>query len=418
MSTKLLTLLGGGTKWLSPPTGYGWTPPVNVRIVGGVGVTNLDMDDYAITGSGVYYVAPDGDNANPGTLAQPLRGMQTALAKADADVIWVKPGIYHWPYMYLGSPARNISVRKYGAGTVILSTSADPTALSWATEAAPNASVWKATYATQPMQNVWDGSAPDANGDFVPLTLQESIAAVQANPGSYYIDGDDVYVQTTDSREPDSDIWVFLTQDQAKHNDPVNLYLEGISFYGGSSGFSSDEPAGSHYFAVKNCEFKYAFNNNGISMAGGALFIAENCVAACNRLDGFKFDNSGEYTPNAVLVNCVGRSARGTSASNGISSHANLTGHVMTVNCEFHNNAGPNHADIENCKTWCIAENCHDGDAENFYAGVNGSVTEFWCDSCVSSNPGTTGYSAMTGCSIYVRNSSGIDSTSGTVVAY
>lgn len=46
--------------------------------------------------SHTYYVSPSGSDANAGTINEPLRGINTALNKANAgDTILVRTGTYH-----------------------------------------------------------------------------------------------------------------------------------------------------------------------------------------------------------------------------------------------------------------------------------------------------------------------------------
>ena len=415
-SRKLLTLLrprGGGP--VPPPTGFGWTPPISVYKSGSTYTTNLDMGTYEVTGTGVYYVATDGDDGNPGTEAQPFGSVAKAVSMPGADTVLVAPGLYDYGKgWYVSGVAKSMNIKANG-GAVTISQSVPQADLSWVAESAPNADVYKATWATLTMKNVRDAANLDSSGDFSLLTERASVAAVQANPGSYYINCSDVYVRTTDSRAPDSDIWVFFNANAPACRNDNNVYIEGINFYGGADAFRTFGASSTRVVAAKDCSFKYS-TGNGLECAGGGLVICENCVAAANVTDGFHMQTDNTRTPNLVLVDCIGRGNYGSTVSNGISSHADSTGHVLTVNTECYNNAGPNHADIGGCLTWCIAENCHDAAHDNFWI-ADGTM---WCDTCVASNPGVSyfNYKASPTFVLYIRGCTGTESTSGTVTEY
>ena len=69
-----------------------------------------------------YFVSPTGDNANPGTLAQPLRTIQAGIVKLQpGDVLHVLPGVYRESANFVasGSPGSPITVRAE-PGTVLL----------------------------------------------------------------------------------------------------------------------------------------------------------------------------------------------------------------------------------------------------------------------------------------------------------
>lgn len=66
--------------------------------------------------SHTYYVSPSGSDANAGTINEPLRGINTALNKANAgDTILVRTGTYHEKLFFpkSGRPDKSITLKAY-----------------------------------------------------------------------------------------------------------------------------------------------------------------------------------------------------------------------------------------------------------------------------------------------------------------
>lgn len=70
-----------------------------------------------------YYVSPNGSDASAGTISNPLRGINTALGKANAgDTVIVRAGTYYEKILFpkSGRPDKNITLKAYTGEKVVI----------------------------------------------------------------------------------------------------------------------------------------------------------------------------------------------------------------------------------------------------------------------------------------------------------
>lgn len=415
-------LAGGawdGDEAVSPPVGWMWTLPFNiVRHDSTFAPTNFDVSRYAPAGK-AYYVATNGNDLADGlTPATPLRKILTALGKADVDVVYVAAGDYHRDYQWNVSPARNVAV--IATGGVVRST-VHQTGLSWVQDGTYT-NTYKATRSNT--IQLRDVLYSDSNGDSQKLTQLASADLVDAAPGSWCIDGSNVvYVRLSDDRVPDADLRIYLAGiNNGLVTGNVHVYAEGIVFEGGGSPFrAATSGAGQDqriYF--KNCQFKYG-TDNGLTVLGSALVIAQGCVSAKNWQDGFNYHVQNAVIPNAIEINCVGRdngAVNGTANDNGSSIHDG--GNIVRLNGEYYRNVGPNVIDIGPSLSWNLGTYAHDSASDVVGLDNNFSITgTMWCDRCRSTGS-TYDYVAAAASTLYKRLCIGdaSDNGAGTVGAY
>ena len=377
-------------KAVTPPAGWTWSLPFTLqrRKSSFRVVFPLDLKTYAnITVAKTYWVkqAADGgsDVASGADEAHALATFNAALSKADVDCVMVKAGVYD-PGWNNKQMTRSVQVIGYGGPVITRKCAA---ALSWS----PVGNHYEAAYATN-IGSVIDAQNPDACGDYIPLVNQASSANVDATPGSWYYGSSTIYVRTLDSRQPDANIFCHISAANGRATNAVTLYLEGISFWGGSSPLLASLAVAGGKIYCKNCDFKYGSNTtatDAFTISGFDEVIMQNCISARNGGDGFKMQVSGSLAANLALINCTGRNNGMTNSTNanGYSRHG--PGNTIVVGGSYFGNYGPNIKDINaGTLTWCLGvRNTTPACASanyNFAVGDASATPLLWLDTCAS----------------------------------
>jgi hypothetical protein len=410
---KALKIAMAGKKRITAPSGISYTPPFNVyKDKNNTFYTDFDITRFFSSfGLQSYYVAPNGSDSNSGTQSSPFSTFSKAYNMPDVGIIYMKYGTYDRGHGFAGATiSKNISVLAIGGEVKI---SAHDT-LTWSVVGGYT-NTYQSTRST--VDGVWDAKTPDANGDYTRLTKQTSIALVDANPGSWYSDGTTVYVRTSDSRTPDSNIRVYLAVLNGYINSgTATVFLDGITFEGGteplkiSNANSTTRPT----VYANNCKFKYGTSNNGVT-SQGALTYFVGCEAVKNNLDGFNYHIWNNLYCTSIEINCTGRNNgyTGLDNNNGSTTHDGNT--VVRINGTYYGNQGPNVVDINSAKSWNVG--CT---AYNSAAGTSGQNSNYsgeasmWLDNCVSygSTYDIAPLTSTPGMYINIRNMKGLSSLS------
>lgn len=413
------------------PAGWGWTLPVNIQRNGSVfSLNNFDITIYKPAIAKTYYVKPTGSDIADGlTWATALRSIDVGIAKADADQVLIEEGIYTRSYSWDSTTlARSMSIigmnaAHTGPGMVICTNSVSSAdTIVWALTPAQTFT-YQCTRSSA--NRILDLSSVSGDGDYLEYTLQASIATVEANAGSYWINGTTVYVHTFDDRVPDASIWVTLTTRNGKVNGNVKIYLENIDFVGGYAGFEFDNTGAGQApeLYLKNCKFRQAMGN-GLEYTGVAFVIAEGCTARKNLADGFNGDVLNAVLSKAIFYNCYGRSngAAGDD-DNGNTTHNGCS--LVIVGGEYSNNKGPNIISSAALETWLLGVRSYSSAASVAGARIDfntgGGSGVMWMDRC--NNDGSTsenGIVANVGTTIHKRlcRMTVADGGAGTVDTY
>lgn len=313
MTTALQRLTRHQEPWITcpMPTGWTWTtcPVIPQRSVydrytfrawDPAKHKPFDTRDYAPTGATAYYVDyATGNDGNTGAdWANALKGVKVAVAKGDQDVIYVRAGTYPRGYGWEGtSTARAFSVIAVGGQVVLSNHYAD---LIWTADPV-NVGAWQTTVPAA-VWSVWDAANLDAYGNYSALTAEDSAAHVAANAGTWYLNGTDLWVHTTDSREPDSDVRCYANASGAVVLAGTTNYVEGITSEGSNvSGFYT-ETTGSVY--CKNCKSAYVPTAADGFQVLNALAVFQNCEVAKIGNDGITYHKS-TAAPTGIEIDCV-----------------------------------------------------------------------------------------------------------------
>lgn len=378
-------------------------PNISIKEVGDTGtfqVSGFNITDGMPTGT-TYYVKTTGSDVADGlTWGTALASINVALGKGDVDVIYVETGLYTRTAGFNGvACARDVSVIAYGGAVV----SATYDHLSWAPDGGePTVS----TAARSAVWGVYDGTNLDSDGDAEPLTLQANVAAVAANPGSWYKDATHVWVLPFDSRAADNDIWAFITVKNARALDK-DFYIEGFELRGGTPSGDFRNVTGAYtQVRAKDCEFKYTRDGDsgGFRTQGKVSSVCQNVVAGKNIPDGFNYHSTdGTHIPVALEIDCVGRNngENSDNIDNGSSMHE--AGTVVRINGDYYGNFGPNIIDVNTSFSWNLGVHAYSSQAAaedtDFY--IDGNM---WLDKCsVVNSTSTTNYNAAVGVIYYTR---------------
>lgn len=382
-------------KTLQVPSGFTYTPDFSIMKVGNKYSHNFNIEKYKNTPSAnqTYYVdVTNGSDVNNGlSLEHAFKTIKKAYDSITGNgTIYLADGLYNTTNaMNDTTITKNVNIIALPNHFPILSAEKTET---W-TLTAGKTNTYEATEEST-IYRVFDGRTPDSNGDHVELTKKSSINAVESTPGSWYYTSGKLYVHTINNRTPDSDIHSYLAVNNIMATD-INLYLEGITIYGGgSSSTSSSGPIshtsttkGAHYIAMKNCVIKYSINlNKGVYVLRSNAYVY-NCISAKNESDGYNYYNCGI----GIEVDCVGRNngiLGAGSTDNGSSAHY---GTMLRLNGKYYNNSGPNVPDVlTGILSWVIG--CESHDSVNIYPATqsdfhieNGTM---WIEGCT--NKGST----------------------------
>lgn len=367
-------------KKLSPPSNFTWKDaPIEIyKKFNGEISHNLDISKYEFKGK-TYYIDPiDGKSGNSGlTPETPILNMQTAINKADCEVIVLADGIYYHGKNFSGagiSVDKKLTIKaKEGTKPIIRGCQTD---FVYELVSGTTYSV-----ARKNTGRVFDASKYDTNGDYIELVKKASILDAQNTPNSWYTDGTNVYINTIDGRIPDNNILLFFDNiDTISLTN--NLFIKGIEIQGGMNCLSSTTASKELY--VDNCKFKYSTDDDGLH-SQSKLTIVRNSEAIKNNQDGFSYSGGNKV----IEVDSIGRNNGNpdfANTQNGSTQHNG--GKIIRVNCEYYNNKGSNCGDTQpNTQSWNLGCISHDSTStedrynSNFTAH---DTTEMWCDSCVS----------------------------------
>jgi hypothetical protein len=395
------------------PPGWNWTLPFTIQQNGRDFRVDPSFSLQAhagITVAKTYYVnraMPDntGDGLTPATA---LQKVSTALGKADVDQIMIlgNGNVYEMGFGWDGlSPARSIEVIGYGSTPPVLSY--HHAGLTWAVEDAH----YKATE-TNFIWKVFDRAVLDANGDYTQYTKLTSVAGVDAQAGSFWYDdlNDILYVKTIDGRPADADLIPYVNGGYIVQNDAVTYYLENLHVYGGSSGINPVSANAAAKFFGKDLVIKYSTQANGLRVQGCGEVILQNCTAAANDVDGFKFEEQTGAYCNAALINCIGRhnGLPTENADNGYSRHDR--GQTIVLGGSYYGNYGPNinsiDAGVGDPFDWLVGVSAYGSNGTtsniNFSIGTSTTGGASYLDYCTSSGS-TTDLAEGTNATMYYR---------------
>lgn len=416
---KKLNLMMLSNSYIKKPSSVFSFLPFNIYKSNGViKISNFDLQKHAnITISKTYYVdRSSGSDLNDGlTPETALNRITSALSKSDVDRVYVKSGFYERGYgIDANSPARNIEIIGYGGDVTV---SQMIPGLSWSAEDTH----YKASYENS-IVNVVDFSALNLLGDGVVLTKVANVASVDSTAGSWYYDADAdlIYVRTSDSREPDSNIHCYYSGYNLLINDAVKYYVEGIDFEGGTTICYGASTSSDAKLYCKGCKFKYpAIGSNAFDIDGMGEIIIQNCVARVYvGNDGFNYHALSGNVPNVIEIDCDSTAGTPKSIGSNQASTVHEGINIIRVNGKYYDTGGQAVADIGAAQVWNLGCELSHGTTVGYYLGNVGANA--WFDTCNIHSNTTFGIQTETGTTVYLRNTINgeTNKNDGTITTY
>lgn len=395
---------------LSPPPGFGWTPPFSVIQTGpSTFTTDLNTDSLKVTTAATRYVAiATGSNANNGSswaLAHKSLwdALNDAFTAGVAVTIYVEgsadpnnPTMYDYDNAWRSALAVDANVivvsdrTTLAPGYAISSTYMAPGGAdlgTWALTAdAAGPHVYEATLAAAP-NAVIDATVLNARGAPTKLTSRASIALVEANPGSYYHAAGKLYVRASDSRAPDAKLRALKASVVNGHvnTSTVRAYLQGFTFEGGNAralylqNFTSVALVDCKAWCAQAAGIDFTNTTTGQTFT----IISVRCSCLDNYADGFQYTGTAASTViHAAEIDCIGKGNSGAGTDQGSTAHftaGNTSVNVIRVGGTYAGNKTQEVADVGGCKVWNAGCRFGDGGIVGYFCG-DASTT--WLHGC------------------------------------
>lgn len=386
------------------PDLFNWRDaPISIFTDGFNFFTNFDVELYKNVGGVTYYVSPNGNTANNGlSESTPLPSLLKAYQLSNEnDTIILLDGIYRrsagWQNQRIQKNL-NLVAKNRGKVKIVYGDAHTFTKLSG----------FNNVYETNRsnVSRVVDISFDDSGTEYIEV---DSIDICDKNEGSYYTDGEKIYIHTIGHKEPDNDkVFVLLKGEHFYCNSnlrDVCFYIDGVTIYGGNTGnLTVDATEYNICVYGKNTKFLYGSGNGGesdaINVNGATYAFFQNCVAAYSDKDGFNYtayNNALEKksSPKFIEVNCKGfgnglknKIPGAENTNNGSTAHEGAIG--IRVNGEYFYNMGSNVADVQlgtqslnlGCISYDSACKLDSSFATAFCTQQTGA--EMWIDGCIA----------------------------------
>lgn len=222
---------------------------------------------------------------------------------------------------------------------------------------------------------------------------QDSIAEVQGSQGrNFFPNSTTLYIKTLDGREPDSDVILFLDQNQTNiSNKDVTVYMEGIELWGARPLLMSySSVVHTAKFIGVNCGFRYSPSGNNFEVNGVNNVRLIDCHSSNNAAgdDGFDYSRNS----NGVNPSCYNLEVRCLSFENGNNSTDNAsTGHddenyiIRLGGIYVGQDDSPAIADVEGCHSLNFGVQASQS-GYGFYgeatSPVSGDTAKLWLKDC------------------------------------
>ena len=402
-------LLYLGMSKYSLPSDFDYESPVSVYSDGYHFITDFNADDYKNTGAGVWYVSPTASGS--GTSRKDPAQFVTAYDSANSgDTIILLEGKY-----YRGSGGyvmpkitKSINIIAEGDGALMI----DGNYVTF-TAVSGYTNVYSANRSLT--RRVIDTSI---EGKFFAYQSVNSIQDVADTEGSYYIDGNTVYVHAIDGGDPTGKVCCCIeyenTFDVDNSEQDVRLYVENVTLVGKYNGILINRKNVSRNLDV-------CFNNvsvilcgnttqNAINVRGGDA-VFNNCKVISAYKDGINYTGINTLSDtcecSGLEINCVAAGCgkeQADNTQNGSTAHSGSK--VLRINGRYYDNKGASVADVhENTQSvnlGCIAyaPDCEGLYSQNFSTQQAGA--EMWLDSCIASG-GQYDVFCYTGSTMHVK---------------
>ena len=400
---------------LPRPSGFDWTPPISVYLVGADVHTDYEWDNWRnpVLTHLWCSITRGNDTTGDGSIGNPYKSLKKALQSVTADYtqINVEAGEYDYLNGWISSatPAYHINVVAVG-GPVVSSTRWTGT---WA-ETGSGTQTYTASRSN--FARALDWTYLDEDGTPARFTVVASQEACEAIPHSVYVSGSTVYLHLHDGRAIDSNVHVLINQNAGYWSSAKRCAVRGVEFRGGTDGAFLTLSTGvttDTVLVFDGCKFNFS-STNGLSARGVGLSVLAGCRAYGNMADGFNYQASaGVTSPKMVEIACAawgnGDPSDGVDNDNLSTLHGNARG--LRVRTTGRGGHGPSFADIGSSKSWNIGCGALGSRAVGLSAATQrttflaSDTAVMWLDMCYSAGDVQSAY-VSNGGAIYTRNCS------------
>lgn len=401
---------------LTMPTGFPTLPTTFYRDNDGVIRHGFDRSTYYASPVGTtnIYVATTGnDTTGNGSQATPYRTLQKAMTDVAAgggtryNVIVVDVPYFNRDEAGFSGTltGKTVSIRSQHTERTLVTSSST---YAWT---ADGAGTYKATRSG--VTGVADSGQPDHNNLPVAMKVVASVAACQAEAGTYYTDGATVWVHRRDGAIPVNTADTVVTIGTTAF-DPIlaggsKLYVENLTFLGyvGGNGLRvrGSDTSTTDEFVAYNCGF-VGNTGNGYTTDRVAKTYLFNCQTGYQDKDGFNYSyfpmTRAHVRANCLAVeyNCtayeLGINNPGAGSNNASTAHS--AANVLRIGHVGYRNAGVTIHDVNGCRS--VLYDCHvrtpvvagvpgDGTCYSFTADNATDVGEAWLINCSAADADT-----------------------------
>jgi parallel beta-helix repeat protein len=199
-----------------------------------------------------YYVVPKGDDANPGTEAQPWATLRKAAASVQpGDTVRIKAGDYFessgWNVTRAGTAEKPITYQAYGDGEVRITPSSVVPAGAWTHV---KGAIYSAQVRRRPayvFQNAYPLHPPGDRGKI--YAVDDMI------PNSFYTDGTTLYIWLQDGSDPSQSVMRAASAHVVELRDCHYTVFDGLTVEYGYNGFK-DQGKATHHVTYRNCTIR------------------------------------------------------------------------------------------------------------------------------------------------------------------
>lgn len=332
------------------PAAFGWAdnPLAGHLFTNGRNLyyTDYDISQHFPAGT-VYYVSKaHGNNNNDGlTINSALKTIRAAMGKADVSIIRVIDGVFNREEIPLSTITKSVTIEGvdpdnrpiiYGGANITMTKTTGYTYTYQET--------------TSNVVDVYDSRNLNEYGYLRRYPKVNTIAEVDATPGSYAHISGVLYIHCYDNGVPNNNYIHRLTDDGALDiSGSYTLGLRNLIIIGGRRALYAHAESDTDVLNVfaEHVDFYNSISNSydTVMLQGTTLSIFKDCKALYSRKDGFNYHARNSIIPKAIEIDCIGRfnGVSSNSANQGSTIHDG--GKIIRLHGVYTDNYGSNLAE-------------------------------------------------------------------------
>lgn len=223
---------------------------ISIGLLAAVIALSIGASQSAI--GGIYYVAPTGNDAHPGTEAQPWATLRKAAASVQpGDTVRIRAGGYFepsgWNVTRAGTAQESITYQAYGDGEVRITPSTVIPEGDWTYVKGQIYSTQVKRKPEYVFQNAYPLHPPGDRGEI--YSVDEMF------PNSFYVSGTTLYVWLDDGANPSKSVMRAASSHVVELRDCHYTIFDGLTVEYGFNGFK-DQGKATHHVTYRNCTIR------------------------------------------------------------------------------------------------------------------------------------------------------------------